>query len=487
MQVPVAASNPVRALLSHAGIKDMMDQDSRRLLDYARVSFDRLLQRRLMFIGGTLIAIAYLNWMVALVGFIFCYCLDYAEMKASAATLKARDTLASESKLQQQLLKRLLLTGSASTFAVVLFDVGTSLTAPEELRFIPILFLISAALYWAVSQHQIKCIVKARTVILASGALVVAMAPLMMTLPPIASPLWPNALTTACCFYFIHICARAYAANYDVALRQITSIELALIETERSARQRSDLLRILSHELRTPLNGIMGMAGVMELGSLSHLQSEQLATIKASGTRLNGLLTQVMDSELLNSGRLRIIKHPTQMATILHPLFARHGDAAKAKGLKFEVEGISDLPGCVVVDGERLAQCLDNLVGNAIKFTDEGKVSVSCVHHMEPGPPRLIFKIKDTGIGMSDETMARLFQRFSQEDMSESRVYSGMGLSLWICKGAAELMGGDLTAESKPGVGSTFILNLIAEETMDEAPAEDELPDRPGHTIDLAP
>ena len=87
---------------------------------------------------------------------------------------------------------------------------------------------------------------------------------------------------------------------------------------------------------------------------------------------------------------------------------------------------------------------------------------------------------------MSDETMARLFQRFSQEDMSESRVYSGMGLSLWICKGAAELMGGDLTAESKPGVGSTFILNLIAEETMDEAPAEDELPDRPGHTIDLA-
>lgn len=413
MQVPVAASNPVRALLSHAGIKDMMDQDSRRLLDYARVSFDRLLQRRLMFIGCTLIAIAYLNWMVALVGFIFCYCLDYAEMKASAATLKARDTLASDSKLQQQLLKRLLLTGSASTFAVVLFDVGTSLTAPEELRFISILFLISAALYWAVSQHQIKCIVKARTVILASGALVVAMAPLMMTLPPIASPLWPNALTTACCFYFIHICARAYAANYDVALRQITSIELALIETERSARQRSDLLRILSHELRKPLNGVMGTAGVMELGSLSHLQSEQLATIKASGTRLNGLLTQVMDSELLNSGRLRIIKHPTQMATILHPLFARHGDAAKAKGLKFEVEGISDLPGRVVVDGERLAQCLDYLVDNAIKFTDEGKVSVSCVHHMEPGPPRLIFKIKDTGIGMSDEPMARLFQRFS--------------------------------------------------------------------------
>jgi len=156
VQVPVAASNPVRALLSHAGIKDMMDQDSLRLLDYARVSFDRLLQRRLMFIGGTLIAIAYLNWMVALVGFIFCYCLGYAEMKASAATLKARDTLASDSKLQQQLLKRLLLTGSASTFAVVLFVYGTSLTAPEELRFIPILFLISAALYWAVSQHQIK-------------------------------------------------------------------------------------------------------------------------------------------------------------------------------------------------------------------------------------------------------------------------------------------------------------------------------------------
>ncbi len=138
----------------------------------------------------------------------------------------------------------------------------------------------------------------------------------------------------------------------------------------------------------------------------------------------------------------------------------------------------------MVIDAARAAQCLDHLISNAVKFTSEGHVRISCSHITSPGPPRLIFKVKDTGIGMSKDAQNRIFQRFAQEDMSESRNYGGVGLGLWNSKIMAELMGGSLGVNSKPGAGSTFTLNLIAE----AAPAKDAAasPQGSGQKTDLA-
>lgn len=461
-----------------------MNQECRRLLDYAHTGFDRLMQRRVMFAGGVLIAIGYLDWIIALIGCVLCYTLDHVEMKACSALLKARDLLNDDAGLRKKLRARLHLAGVASTFAVVLFIVATSLSAPEDLRFLPLMFFVSAALYWTVSQHQLDDIVRSRSLIVAAGVLVVLAVPMVMHPPGMASLMWPKAMTTACVFYFVHLCARAYAANYDRSLDQITAAERSLKEAAESDQHKSDLLRVLSHELRTPLNGVLGMTQLLSLGELTSQQRTQLATITSSGNRLDELLTEVMDSERLNSGSLRIVKKPVNFSAFISPILDRHRRAADAKGLRFEVEAQTDLPDRIIIDAARAAQCLDHLISNAVKFTTEGHVKVSCSHITSPGPPRLIFKVRDTGIGMTKDAQSRIFQRFAQEDMSESRIYGGMGLGLWNSKIMAELMGGSLGVSSKPGVGSTFTLNLIAEAvTAKDAGASAQ---GSGQTADLA-
>lgn len=464
----------------------LMDEESRRLLDYARTSFDRLAQRSVMFVGGVLIAAIYLDWVVALLGLVLCYCCDFFEMKACGALLKARNQLGEDPRLQDKLRKRLHLSASANTSAAVLFVVLASLGTSAELRSIPIVFLISAALYWVVSQNQIREITRSRSIIVASGVMVMLAVPIVTTTPDMASLLWPTALTIACVFYFVHICAGAYADNYDQLIDQILTTEQSLEEAAQSAQHKSDLLRILSHELRTPLNGVLGMAQLLGLGQLSNQQRFQLATLTSSGERLDELLNDVMDSERLNSGRLRIVKEPVELTTFLKPILDRHRTLADAKGLRFEIEAMTDLPDLVVIDAGRLELCLDHLISNAIKFTESGFVKVTCAHIALPGPPRLTFTIKDTGIGMSRDVQDRIFQRFAQEDMSESRSYGGMGLGLWISKVTAELMGGDLGVRSKQGVGSTFTLHLIAESVTSDGANAVALSQRAGQTVDLA-
>ncbi len=421
-----------------------------------------------MFAGGALIAAVYLDLFVALMGAMLCYLCDRAEMKVCAATLRARDNLDGDTRLQDNLLHRLLTAGSASTAAVVLMGVGATLTGPQDLRDVPILFLVAASLYWAVCQHQLKSVVRARSIIIGAGVLAILAAPLAASMPPLSSPMWPKALTAVCVFYFIHVCARGYAAGYNRALDQMASVRAALDETERSARHKSDLLRILSHELRTPLNGVMGMAELMRLGELSEAQKSQLGTIRTSAGRLDELIDQVMDSEHLEAGRLRIVKAPVALSDVIEPVIERHRKSAEEKGLTLRLATPSDhagpTPKTLVMDGDRVGRCLDHLISNAVKFTETGGVTISAAHTARPGPPILSLVVTDTGIGMSAETLASIFQRFSQDNMTEARSYGGVGLGLWISRVSAELMGGDLTVVSAPGAGSTFTLTLIAEE-----------------------
>ena len=458
-----------KAFLSYPPLSTRMNDETRRLLDHSRISFERLAQRRTMFVGGAIIAAAYVDWLIALTGFTLCYLLDYAEMKACAATRKARDLLDEDARLRRRLTRRLHVTGSASTFAVVLFIVGSTLVATEALKIIPTLFLISAALYWAVSLHQIKAIARTRAIIIATGVTVILAEPLIAMTPAVASPFWPKALTTAVVFYFIDGCAAAYAKSYDRSLDQIASVRAALEETARSARHKSDLLRVLSHELRTPLNGVMGMAELIRLGPLTDAQRLQVETLRTSAVRLDELIGEVMDSERLEAGRLRIVKAPFRLSSVIDPVIDRHRPGAEAKRLALRVEAPPTLPRMLVIDGDRVRRCLDHLISNAVKFTDAGEVVVRCAHAAQPGPPVLTIEVTDTGIGMTEDTLKSIFERFSQDNMSEARAYGGLGVGLWISRVSAELMGGDLTVKSAPGEGSTFTLTLIAEEAKGAA------------------
>ncbi len=244
--------------------------------------------------------------------------------------------------------------------------------------------------------------------------------------------------------------------------------EKALAEAVRLARQRSEFLAQMSHELRTPLNAILGYAQILRRNSqqLTKLQANGLATIQESGQHLLNLINDILDLARVEAGKLTL--YPTDINL---PLFLRVVTEiirikADEKSILFTYQAMPDLPASVKADEKRLRQVLLNLLGNAIKFTDHGEVAlrVQKLASSEPengkeGVVRLRFEVQDSGIGMSDAQLARLFQPFEQVSEVRRRE-GGTGLGLAISQQLIHLMGGQIQAQSQLGKGSLFWFEL---------------------------
>ncbi|MEV4777791.1 hybrid sensor histidine kinase/response regulator [Burkholderia sp. LMU1-1-1.1] len=215
----------------------------------------------------------------------------------------------------------------------------------------------------------------------------------------------------------------------------------------------------MSHELRTPMNAVLGMAHLLGTTGLSPEQARYLEMIRASGQSLLGILNDILDFSKMQAGKVEM--HPVRfnLDEVLHALAAIMSVSAGDKDLELCIGVEPDVPRALVGDALRLQQVLVNLAGNAIKFTERGEVSV-LVELVAPLPPTLGFIVRDTGIGMNEEQLARLFSPFTQGDLSTTRRFGGTGLGLTISKGLVELLGGDIEARSTPGVGSEFRFTL---------------------------
>lgn len=242
-----------------------------------------------------------------------------------------------------------------------------------------------------------------------------------------------------------------------VVVNDITEERRARELADQANRSKSDFLANVSHEIRTPLNGVIGMAQVMALHPLDRDQRERLDTIRASGEGLLGVLNSVLDMAKIEAGRVEIEQHPTQMARVIHSACDQLASLAAAKGLAFDVE-ISEAAACGWwnADAARLGQILANLVDNAVKFTERGRVAVSCA----VADGGLAFDVLDTGVGIPAAEFERLFEKFSQADGSMARRYGGAGLGLAISSRLVELMGGRLEVESQPGAGTVFRFDI---------------------------
>ena len=232
-------------------------------------------------------------------------------------------------------------------------------------------------------------------------------------------------------------------------------------EAEAASRTKSAFLANMSHELRTPFQGVLGMIALAEDGPLNDQQAEQLRTARESARHLLTLLNDVLDVSTIENGQLKLAPAPTALHHLLSDVEALMDGPARTKGVDLRVRRDGDVPPHILADATRLKQILFNLVGNAIKFTDTGSVLLET--HVEDDlawPAALCFSVTDTGIGMNEATIARLFQRFSQGDESTSRRFGGTGLGLEISRNLARLMGGDITVTSSPGRGSCFVLRL---------------------------
>jgi PAS domain S-box-containing protein len=240
--------------------------------------------------------------------------------------------------------------------------------------------------------------------------------------------------------------------------RKNEELEAALVTARDATQLKSRFLANMSHEIRTPMNGVLGMTDFLLGTRLTAEQQEFAESIKKSADSLLTLINDILDLSRIEAGKLRLDHLPFSLAAIIDESSSFFAFEARTKGLDFATTISGDLPELVVGDGGRVRQVLTNLIGNAVKFTDSGRIDVEAqlMGLTDAGAILARFTVRDTGIGIPPEQQSRLFESFTQGDGSSTRKYGGTGLGLSISKQLVELMGGELCVESKPGEGSRF-------------------------------
>ncbi|MCD8521254.1 MAG: ATP-binding protein [Saccharospirillaceae bacterium] len=232
--------------------------------------------------------------------------------------------------------------------------------------------------------------------------------------------------------------------------------ELQRKQTESENQAKSAFLAMMSHEIRTPLNGVLGMVQLLTQTRLDQQQQRYLETINASGKSLLTILNDILDLSKMNSGKLQLEMQDVALHELISDCLTLYSQQAKEKGLTLLAFMHLPLYQTIYSDPTRLRQIINNLLSNAVKFTDSGSITLDLSFHEDT----LLIRIKDTGIGISDEYQSRLFEHFSQADASTSRHYGGTGLGLSICKQLVTLLGGEISARSHANEGTEFIVTL---------------------------
>ena len=246
------------------------------------------------------------------------------------------------------------------------------------------------------------------------------------------------------------------------AVLDITERKRAVEQAEAASKTKSAFLANMSHEIRTPLNGLVGMLQLLDTTSIDSEQKEYVDNALLSSKRLTNLLGDILDLSRIEAGKMPLANLPFNFRDTMNALVELFKPAVADKGLELDVRLDPDIPETLVGDQTRLQQVLTNLIGNAIKFTDQGGIDVR-VHSLSPirtDESRLLFSVSDTGIGFSEDLLDELFSPFTQAETTITRKFQGAGLGLSITKRLVDLMGGNMAVASEENKGTAFHFSL---------------------------
>jgi signal transduction histidine kinase/DNA-binding response OmpR family regulator len=261
----------------------------------------------------------------------------------------------------------------------------------------------------------------------------------------------------------------------DLSIQKAYERELVLAKeaAEHASKVKSEFLSNMSHEIRTPLNGVIGLNTLLLNTPLNERQSDYVKKSLQSSKALLGVINDILDYSKIEAGKLELSTHPFSLETLLHTTTDLFEYAIMDKGLEIHIDYDPLIPEIVEGDSLRLSQILNNLVGNAMKFTERGGITIHALLSQRADEDLgITFSITDTGIGMSPEEINKLFHAFAQTDASNTRKYGGTGLGLVITKQLVEMMGGKIGVESTKGEGSTFYFNVHLKPSKHTTPEE---------------